>query len=111
MKKIVFLPLLFLIISGCNPPSSENKLTIEMVAFNSLSEEEQSLIPVSPKDSVIKKETVSNEMKSLIDHNYSEEQVYSVAFNDTATNTTGNLMVYVAVDKQTIVGKGFQSRD
>lgn len=94
---------------GCNliKPS---ELSIEMIAFNSLSKEEQGLITVSPKDSIVEKITVSDEIKSYIDNDYNEAQVYSVTFNGTETDSAGQLTVFVSLDKKTVVGKGFVNR-
>lgn len=107
MKKILFLPVLFLLLTGCNTSASE--LPIEMVAYNSLTKAEQDLIPASPKDSTVTKEKVSHEMKSLIDNNYSKEQVYAVVFNNTESSTFGNLVVYIDLDKKEAAGKGYEN--
>jgi hypothetical protein len=45
--------LLFIVLMGCNLIPSKNNLSIEMIAFNGLTDEEQDLIPVSPKDSIV----------------------------------------------------------
>lgn len=42
----------------------ENQMQIEMVAFNSLTEEESALIPVSPKDSIVKQVPVNGDIKA-----------------------------------------------
>lgn len=105
MKKILFLPFLFSLLTGCN--SSASELPVEMVAYNSLSKAEQDLIPVSPKDAAVTKKNVSPEITSLIDRNYNEKQVYAVVFNDTETAASGNLVVYVDLDKEKVVGKGY----
>ncbi|RAZ81311.1 lipoprotein [Planococcus halotolerans] len=109
MKKILFLPVLFLLLTGCNTSASE--LPIEMVAYNSLSKAEQDLIPASPKDSTVTKENVSHEIKSVIDNNYSKEQVYAVVFNNTESSTFGNLVVYIDLDKEEAVGKGYEDKE
>lgn len=44
-----------------------------MIAFNGLTDEEQDLIPVSPKDSIVEKITVNNENMSLIDKDYDKD--------------------------------------
>lgn len=88
----------------------ENKLSIEMVAFNSLTNEENTLIQVSPKDSIVKQIPLSDELKGSLDSNYTENQVYSVTFNNTETGTTGNLVVFVGLDKKTVLGKGFTGK-
>ncbi|WP_299094719.1 hypothetical protein [uncultured Metabacillus sp.] len=113
MKRLEFVPmtiLLFITLMGCNLVPSENKLSIEMIAFNSLTDEEQDLVPVSPKDSIVEKISVNNENKSLIDKGYDKDQVYSVTFNNTQTDSSGTLIVFVDLDKKTVVGKGFTSK-
>jgi len=108
--KAVFIPMLIslsILLIGCNSVKSEDQLPIEMVAFNSLTDEEQDLIPVSPKDSVVKKVSVTGDIESLVDDNYQKDTVYSVSFNDSQTGSSGNLVVLVDLDKKTVVGKGF----
>ncbi len=112
MSKLVFLPILIILLStltGCNL-IKQNELTIEMIAFNSLSKEEQDLIPVSPKDSIVEKITVSDEIKHYIKDDYDENQVYSVTFNNTKSDAKGELTVFVSLDKKAVVGKGFINR-
>jgi hypothetical protein len=89
---------------------SENQLPIEMVAFNSLTDEESALIPVSPKDSIVKKVPINDDIKTSIDNNYGKDQVYSVTFNNTDTDSSGKLVVFVSLDKKTVLGKGFTSK-
>ncbi|WP_053366513.1 hypothetical protein [Bacillus sp. FJAT-27245] len=113
MKKLVLIPMIIVLLStmvGCNLIKPKGKLPIEMIAFNSLTEEEQDLIPVSPKDSIVEKITVSDENKSYIDKAYDKTQVYSVTFNHTETDSLGKLTVFVDLDKETVVGKGFTRR-
>ncbi|MCT8138485.1 hypothetical protein H1D32_12490 [Anaerobacillus sp. CMMVII] len=95
------------IVSFYSASKTENQMPIEMVAFNSLTDEESALIPVSPKDSIVKQVPVNDDLKASIDINYDKDQVYSVTFNNTETDTTGNLVVYVGLDKKTVLGKGF----
>lgn len=83
-------------------------LPIEMIAFNSLTEEEtSSLIIVSPKDSQVEKVAVNDKIEALITKNYNKRKVYKITFNQTATESHGNLIVFVDTDKKTVVGKGF----
>ncbi|WP_239619280.1 hypothetical protein [Cohnella mopanensis] len=107
MNKLTFIPILLLIavtLTGCHVFDSNKDLPIEMVAFNSLTDEEQDLIPVSPKDSIVKKVTVNDEIKSVIDKNYNKDEVYCVTFNNTETNASGNLVVFIDLDKKTVIG-------
>ena len=113
MKKITFILILIFIsitITGCNLFESKNNLPIEMVAFNSLTDEEKDLIPVSPKDSEVMKVPVNDEIESYIHKDYGKEKVYSVTFNNSETDSSGKLVVFVDLDKKTIVGKGFDSK-
>ncbi|WP_212031215.1 hypothetical protein [Cytobacillus depressus] len=89
---------------------TENQLPIEMVAFNSLTDEERALIPASPKDSILKKVPINDDIKSSIDKNYGKDHVYSVTFNNTETDSFGELVVFVGLDKKTVLGKGFTSK-
>jgi hypothetical protein len=98
------------IVSFYSASKTENQMPIEMVAFNSLTDEESALIPVSPKDSIVKQVPVNDDIKASIDLNYDKDQVYSVTFNNTETDTTENLVVYVGLDKKTVLGKGFTSK-
>ena len=98
------------IVSMYSASNTENQMPIEMVAFNSLTNEESALIQVSPKDSIVKQEPVNDDIKASIDINYAKDQVYSVTFNNTETDTTGNLVVFVGLDKKTVLGKGFTSK-
>ncbi|BBH19010.1 hypothetical protein Back11_03550 [Paenibacillus baekrokdamisoli] len=112
MNKLGFIPILLLLVltlTGCNLFESKKDIPIEMVAFNSLTDEEKDLIPASPKDSIVKKVTVNGEIESVIDKNYNKDEVYSVTFNNTETNSSGNLMVFFDLDKKTFVGKSKHS--
>lgn len=110
MHKLLLLACLFLVSLGLgilvfsyiDERGIEN-LPIEMLAFNSLSNKEEGLIPVSPKDSSVERVPVSDELMSLIQNSYNEQQIYTVTFNQTASTTSGNLVVYVALDDITMV--------
>ncbi|WP_252504025.1 hypothetical protein [Sporosarcina sp. Marseille-Q4943] len=112
MKKflvITFVTLLFL--SGCNTSrANDSSIPIELAAFNSLTNEEKALIPASPKDSVVKKIAVNDEIKHLIDKDYDKDEIYSITFNNTETESLGKLIVFVDLDKETVVGKGFSNQ-
>ncbi|MBU8908276.1 hypothetical protein [Desertibacillus haloalkaliphilus] len=97
------------IVSFYSAFKTENQMPIEMVAFNSLTDEESALIQVSSKDSIVKQVPVNDDLQESIDMNYDKDQVYAVTFNNTATDTTGNLVVYVSLDKKAVLGKGFTS--
>lgn len=109
MKKITILLFLVLTLTSCGLIESKHETPIEMVAYGALSDEESKLIPVSPKDSTVNKVTVNDEIKAVINKNYNKEEVYSVTFNHTETNSSGNLIVFIDLDKKTVVGKYNQS--
>jgi hypothetical protein len=90
---------------GFNVFDSKQEVPIELVAFESLTNKEKELIPVSPKDSFVKKVTVNAEIQSEIDKNYDEEEVYAVTFRHSEADSSGNLVVYIGLDKKTVVGK------
>lgn len=90
--------------------ASQNQLPIEMIAFNSLTDEESALIPVSPKDSIVKQVHVNDDIKKSIDKSYGKDQVYSVTFNNTETDSSGNIVVFIGLDRKTVLGKGFTSK-
>jgi hypothetical protein len=79
-----------------------------MIAFNSLTKEEQNKIPVSPKDSEVKKITVNDDLGDLIGDEFVGKKLYSVIFKHTETESLGNLKVYVELDKKTVVGSGYE---
>ncbi|TXC85846.1 hypothetical protein FS935_19575 [Metabacillus litoralis] len=111
MKKFAVLPLLFLLnimLTGCMVYDSKSSLPIELIAFNSLTKEEQNSIPVSPKDSTVEKINVDEENRLLFHKDYDKEQVYSVTFNN--LEKEDKLTVFVDLDKETVVGKGFLTR-
>ena len=81
-------------------------LPIQLVASNSLTNKEESLIIASPKDSKVEKVAVDDKVEAMINKDYSKRKVYKVTFNHTATESRGNLMVFVDTDKKTVVGKG-----
>lgn len=105
---LVMICLIFLI-SGCNLFDND-KLPIEMVAFNSLTKEEQNKIPVTPKDSVVSDVTVSEELGKQLGGKLIGKTIYAVTFNNTEDNSLGNLVVYVGKDKETIIGKGYEKK-
>jgi hypothetical protein len=102
---LIILILATITLTAFNMFDSKREVPIELIAFDSLTIEEKQLIPASPKDSIVKKVAVNEEIKSKIDVKYDKEEVYSVTFRHTQTETSGNLEVYVALDKKTVVGK------
>jgi hypothetical protein len=96
-------------ISGCNLLEVEESLTgIEIIAFNSLTNAEQDKIPVSPMDSEVRKIIVNDDLGNRIGDEFVGKNLYSVTFNHTEKESLGNLIVYVDLDKETVVGKGYK---
>lgn len=85
---------------------AEPRVPLEMVAYGGLTAQEKSLIPVSPKDSHVRKMRVNEEIKPFIKPDYEHEFVYSVTFHHTETDSSGNLVVFIDVDRKTVIGKG-----
>lgn len=113
MRKLMLISILFVLsttLMGCHLIQQKDSVPIELIAFGSLTDEEKDLIPASPKDSIVEKVTVNDENKSFIDKKYDKDQVYAVTFNNTETNSSGKLTVFVDLDKKTVVGKGFTSK-
>lgn len=116
MKKIFIISLcafLSIIIAGWSLFEAKQGVPIvpiELVAAHSLTKAEESLITVSPKDSQVEKVAVNDEVEQWIDQNYKKRKVYKITFNQTATESQGNLIVLVGTDKKTVVGKGFDEK-
>ncbi|MBM7602887.1 PBP1b-binding outer membrane lipoprotein LpoB [Metabacillus crassostreae] len=111
MTKFSVLPLLFLLnmmLTGCMSYESKSSLPIEMIAFNSLTKEEQNSIPVSPKDSTVEKINVDEKNRLLFHKDYNKEQVYSVTFNN--LENADKLQVFIDLDKETVIGKVFLTK-
>lgn len=85
-----------------NKMTAPNNLSIEMVAFNGLTKEEQKLIPTSPKDSTVKKISVDDEIKPYVNKDYDKNEVYSITFHNVVEQ---QMTVYVSLDKKSVVGK------
>lgn len=93
--------------SGLGPPEQP----IQLVAYNDLTDEEESLIPISPKDSEVEIAAVDDYVKSVIDPAYSKKILYKVTFNHTETRSKGNLVLFVDIDKKSVVGRGFDEKN
>jgi hypothetical protein len=105
--KIFLVICLTFFITGCDLFKND-KLPIEMVAFNNLTNEEQNKIPVSPKDSVVNEVTVSEELGQKLGGKFIGKMIYTVTFNHTEGDSLGKLVVYIAKDKETVIGKGYE---
>ncbi len=68
-------------------------------------------IPVSPKDSIVGKVVVNEELANQIGDTYIGETVYVVTFNHTEDNNNGKLVVYISKNKGTVIGKGYEERE
>ncbi|QPC45886.1 hypothetical protein [Mangrovibacillus cuniculi] len=109
MKKtihIVTLIIVSILITGCDLVGSSNELPLEMVAYNSLTREEQKQIPVSPKDSSVQVLSVDETIKSYLPNDYKDDKVHAVIFRGTETDNEGNLTVFLGQDRKSVIGKG-----
>lgn len=109
VRTYIFLVIGIIFISGCNL-FEPDKLSLEMVAFNSLTKEEQDKIPVSPKDSVVDEVMVSEELAEIFGDKFIGKSIYSVTFNNTEDKTNGRLVVYINKDKENVIGKGYEQK-
>ncbi|MGD6831344.1 hypothetical protein ACQCT5_04240 [Sutcliffiella halmapala] len=87
----------------------ERKPSAEMVAFNSLSQDEQRLM-ISPKDSTVQRLVVDDEIGESLGKEHLGNTVYAVTFHHTETADSGNLIVYLDEEKEKVVGKGFDEK-
>jgi hypothetical protein len=114
MKKIVFgvvgtgiFLLVVMLIPFLFDSKETNQIPLEMIAFNSFTDEEQSLIPTSPKDSIIEELEVNDKIRRMLNREYEKDTLYSITLNNTETDTTGPIVVYLSLDKETVLWKGF----
>lgn len=80
-----------------------NQIPLEMIAYNSLTDEQKQLIPASPKDSEVKIVEVAKLMVEELPY-YENDKVYSVEFFHTSDAYNDNLIVYVSLDQNQILG-------
>lgn len=109
MKKTIHIGILItvcLYIAGCDLVGTSNELPLEMVAYNSLTREEQKRIPVSPKDSSVQVLSVDEKIKSYLPNSYKDDKVHAVMFNGTQGDQDGNFTVFLSKDQETVIGKG-----
>jgi hypothetical protein len=107
---ILFLLAFFAFTGGCGIIKKDD-IPIEMNAFNHLSDREQQRIPVSPKDSIVTEIIVNEDLSESIGGEFLHKKLYAVTFNHSETDTAGDLIVYVALDKKTVVGKGNEQKE
>jgi hypothetical protein len=89
--------------------TDERKPSAEMVAFNSLSQDEQRLM-ISPKDSTVQEMVVDEELGESLGKEHLGNTVYALTFHHTETADTGNLIVYLDEEKEKVLGKGFDGK-
>lgn len=113
MKKCIVVPAAILIatsiVSGYlyfYKPTISDKPSIEMQAYTALDNDEKGRIPVSPKDAVVAKVTVDEGIAAHIGSRHMGTKVYSVMFHQTSTASSGNLVVYLNIDRTKVLGKG-----
>lgn len=110
MKKIgIYMGICILLISvyGCSSSDETTSTSKNMVAYNALNEEEQSLT-ISPSNSTVEKISVKDIPKSQLDESYDRKKVYAVTFSDTANTKHGDLVVYLDESGKKVLGKGFK---
>ncbi|MCU6712611.1 hypothetical protein M6D81_28320 [Paenibacillus sp. J5C_2022] len=87
-------------------PTLSHKPSIEMQAYAALNDKEKGRVPVSPKDAAVAKVTVDEGIAARIGSHYIGTNVYSVMFNQTSTASSGNLVVYIDMNRTKVLGKG-----
>ncbi|MBW3112628.1 hypothetical protein KYJ26_12355 [Bacillus sp. MCCB 382] len=88
----------------------QRQLPIEMVAFNSLSQEKADQIPVTPKDSEVWEVKVDKALGKHIGEEWIGQSIYKVAFNHTENGSIGRLVVYIGRDQKTVIGTGYEKK-
>ncbi|MBN8193274.1 hypothetical protein JI667_14075 [Bacillus sp. NTK074B] len=86
MSRLIWLGTVLVLMSAC-----QRQLPIEMVAFNSLSQEKADKIPVTPKDSDVREVKVGKTLGKHLGEEWIGQSVYAVAFNHTEHESTGRL--------------------
>lgn len=84
--------------------TDERKPSAEMVAYNSLSQDEQRLM-ISPKDSTVQEVVVDEELGESLGKELLGNTVYAVTFHHTETADSGNLIVYLNEEKEKVLEK------
>lgn len=107
MKKMIasVIPVIALLMSGCAEDTTTAN-SKEMLAYNSLSDNDQKRIEVSPKNSTVKKIDVKDALVKVIDSDYSNDKAYEVVFTDSDTKKQGNVVVYLDDDGKEVIGQG-----
>ncbi|WP_020620913.1 hypothetical protein [Paenibacillus daejeonensis] len=90
-------------------PAGSHTPAVEMVAFSSLSDAQQDLVQITPKESTAEIIHVDAATRALIDPAYTSTEVMTVTFHRTATDTAGDLVVFLDLDGTTVVGQGHAS--
>ncbi|OXS77475.1 hypothetical protein [Domibacillus enclensis] len=99
MKKnwlgIIFIAAVFIGVAGYYGQVyvKAHNIRVELTAVNSLSQADQDRITVSPKDSTVQREW------------YGGEWAHKVTFHHTETESLGELIVYIGMDRETILGE------
>lgn len=107
---LTILTILILVLSACSLVDAKRDQPIEMIAYSSLTEDEQSYVLVSPKDSTVELVDVDVQIRSIVGPGYEHDQVYAVTFHQRSRDvpSLGELVVYVDLDKVSVVGKGIR---
>lgn len=107
MKKIIasVLPVIALLMSGCTEDTTTAN-SKEMLAYNSLSDDDQKRIEVSPTNSTVKKIDVKDALVKAIESDYAKDKAYEIVFMDSKTNKEGNVVVYLDDRGKEVIGQG-----
>ncbi len=107
MKKIIasVLPVIALLMSGCAEDTTTAN-SKEMLAYNSLSDDDQKRIEVSPTNSTVKKIDVKDALVKAIESDYAKDKAYEIVFLDSKTNKQGNVVVYLDDRGKEVIGQG-----
>ena len=90
-------------------PAGSHTPAVEMVAFSSLSDAQQDLVQITPKESTAEIIAVDAVTRTLIDPAYTGSEVMAVTFHRTATEAAGDLVVFLDLEGTTVVGQGHTS--
>lgn len=113
MKKITFFFICLLIgsiLAGCNldQANAQNNSIVIQSAYNSLSKEEKTEIGEKWNTAKVNQATLNQRTVLLFKQEYIGKKVYEVIFASKKANVLGDIKVYIAEDKKTIVAKGLR---
>lgn len=124
MKNII-LPIVSLVISlvlitGCSAVKNENVISnkeqanftvkeqdIRELAYNQLTSGDKERIARTWKDSKLSKITLREGMGNITDKSYMGKEVYLVDFPTESNSIPNNIIVYLSIDSNKLLGYGF----